>query len=982
MKESAVRKKIRGARARKVIDRLPASQGWHSTDEDEIDRRRERAEREPIEIRPLEPDHPVFGTFAVGAAGGPVYEVEIRSLAVRANSCGCPDHRVNGLGTCKHVEAVGVRLQKKLGRRFEATAGAGGERIEIYLKTTAEERRVAILWPKTVRRTSKLGESLLPFFGEDGSLLADPRTTLPVLLDRVAGLSKAEGGRVRLSRHLAAWRAEQERRARRTAAKEAFLADVAAGKRSLHLVRHRLYPYQEQGALHLAFTERALLGDEMGLGKTVQAVAACELLRQLRGIERVLVVCPASLKAEWEEQIAKFTGLPSRLIYGPRAERLRQYREGAFFYLTNYEQVVVDGPDIQRLLAPDVVILDEAQRIKNWQTKTAQAVKQLQSPYAFVLTGTPIENRIDDIYSIAQFLDPGLFGPLFRFNRDFYELDDRGRAVGYKNLGELHRRLKPILLRRRKEEVETELPGRTVNTYFVAMEPEQKTRYEEYNDRVAKLIHIAERRPLTPAEFDRLQKFLACMRMLCDTPYILDRECRICPKLSELEEILAEQLADPERKILIFSEWERMLDLVRDLVREMGVGFAWHTGSVPQPARREEIRRFKDSPDCRVFLSTDSGSVGLNLQAASVVINLDLPWNPARLEQRIARAWRKHQTRSVQVIHLVTEDSIEHRMMHRLAGKKALAEGVLDGRGDLESLPLPSGRAAFLSRLEEILGTSRLAEHQPADGGEATLQLEPEARVQALEPGVEPAERFRRELVANLGEGLLLLEHQVGGDGRETLLAVVETLDAADAGAVGARAEEALTRSFEGLVPPCFELLDRTTYETLLRLAKQGIVQFRPEGRITLHQASSIGEAEPSQRERRLIRAREAVARGERKLRMASLLAGGGFAAEALPALSEALDHALRGLAHLAGAEVPEEGPFPLASPVALLLGQGDAPAQGAIALRARLTAADGSTPIADELAQEWVSLGESLLPEIGEVLNREALGGGLAVGG
>lgn len=980
MKESTVRKKIRGARARKVIDRRPPLQGWHSTDEDEIERRRERAAKEPIEIRSLEPDHPVFGTFAAGASGGPVYEVEIRSLWQRANSCGCPDHRVNGLGTCKHVEAVVARLQKKLGRRFAAAAEAGGERIEIFLKTTAEAPRAAILWPQAARRTSKLGEALLPFFGEDGTLLADSRCALPVLLDRLAGLSKAEAGRVRLSRHLAAWRSEQERRARRAAAKEAFLADVAAGKRSLHLVRHRLYPYQEQGALHLAFTERALLGDEMGLGKTVQAVAACELLRQLRGIERVLVVCPASLKAEWEEQIAKFTGLPSRLIYGPRAERLRQYREPSFFYLTNYEQVVVDGPEIQRLLAPDVVILDEAQRIKNWQTKTAQAVKRLQSPYAFVLTGTPIENRIDDIYSIAQFLDPGLFGPLFRFNRDFYELDDRGRAVGYKNLGELHRRLKPILLRRRKEEVETELPGRTVNTYFVAMEPEQKTRYEEYNDRVARLIHIAERRPLTPTEFDRLQKYLACMRMLCDTPYILDRDCRICPKLPELEEILAEQLADPERKILIFSEWERMLELVRDLVREMGVGFAWHTGSVPQPARREEIRRFKDAPDCRIFLSTDSGSVGLNLQAASVVINLDLPWNPARLEQRIARAWRKHQTRSVQVIHLVTENSIEHRMMHRLAGKKALAEGVLDGRGDLESLPLPSGRAAFLSRLEEILGTSRLVELPATEREEERPQLEAASRDQATEPPVvEPVERFRRELVANLGEGLLLLERQVGGDGRETLLAVVETPSAAAAGTVRARAEEALTHSFEGLVPPRFELLDRATYETLLRLAEQGIVQLRPEGRITLHQAPSLGEAEPSQRERRLMVAREALGRGERKLRMASLLAGGGFAAEALPALSEALDHALRGLAHLAGAEVPEEGPFQLASPAALLLGQGDTPTQGAIALRARLAAANGTAPIAEELAQEWVSLGESLLPELGEILNRAALGGGLA---
>ena len=259
-----------------------------------------------------------------------------------------------------------------------------------------------------------------------------------------------------------------------------------------------LYPYQQEGMLHLAFTERALLADEMGLGKTVQAIAACELLRRLRGIERVLVVCPASLKGEWEEQIARFTGLPSRIIAGPRAQRLAQYGEGAFFYLANYEQILIDGDDVQQRLAPDVIVLDEAQRIKNWQSRTAQAVKRLRSPYAFVLTGTPLENRIDEIYSIVQFLDPSLLGPLFRFNREFYVLDERGRPAGYRNLDELHRRLAPVLLRRRKEEVEGQLPGRTDKHYFVPLEDEQIPRYAEYERRVAQILAAARRRPAPP----------------------------------------------------------------------------------------------------------------------------------------------------------------------------------------------------------------------------------------------------------------------------------------------------------------------------------------------------------------------------------------------------------------------------------------------------------------------------------------------------
>src|SRR5260370_22352237 len=167
--------------------------------------------------------------------------------------------------------------------------------------------------------------------------------------------------------------------------------------------------------MHLAFGERALLADEMGLGKTVQAIAACELVGRRKGIERVLVVWPASLKAEWEEQISRFSERSIRLVFGPRAQRLASYRDPAFFTIVNYEQVLGDADEINAILKPDIVVLDEAQRIKNWQTKPARRVKSLRSPYAFVLTGTPVENRIDGLYSIIQYLDPEILGPLFRF---------------------------------------------------------------------------------------------------------------------------------------------------------------------------------------------------------------------------------------------------------------------------------------------------------------------------------------------------------------------------------------------------------------------------------------------------------------------------------------------------------------------------------------------------------------------------------------
>lgn len=883
-----------GRKPARTAARPSSSAGWRSTDEEEIARRRARAAAEPLEIEPagLPGEPPVFATFHAGSGGSLSYEVEIRSLSERSNSCSCPDHQVNTLGTCKHVEAVLLWL-KASPRRLARAARDGNPRAEVFLRRTGEQPEVRIEWPAGVSKRSTLYRRLQPFFTADGALLGDPATALPALARTVEELPAEARAQVRLSRQLPPWVEDQRRRAARGAARAGFLAEVAAGRASLDVVKLPLFPYQQEGMLHLAFTERALLADEMGLGKTVQAVAACELLRRLRGITRVLVVSPASLKAEWQEQIARFTDLPSTFIQGPRAARLRQYRDAGgrrtdgFFYLAHYEQILHDAADVQNLLAPDVVILDEAQRIKNWQAKTAQAVKRLRSPYAFVLTGTPIENRIDEIYSIVQFLDPALFGPLFRFNRDFYELDERGRPCGHRNLGELQRRLAPVLLRRRKDAVEDQLPDRTVSHHRVGMDPEQHERYHEYNARVSRLLALAERRPLTPEELDQMQRWLACMRMLCDTPYILDADCRVCPKLPELREILENALSGEGTKVLVFSEWERMLELVREMVQEMGVGFAWHTGSVPQPARRQEIRRFKDDPECRLFLSTDSGGVGLNLQAANVVVNLDLPWNPARLEQRIARAWRKHQTRPVHVVNLVTEDSIEQRMIPLLERKQALADGVLDGRGDLAEQPLASGRAAFLEKVAAVLGTPA----PPPDPA-------------------PPLARFRDEAMARWDERLLLLEARTPpAAGRETVLAVLDRTEGGEREQAEALLRERLGEAAE---PPAVELIDRATYAAIERLIAAGVLQFTSPNAAALHRSPLLDrrtdvegpDARAAEEARqRARRAREAFGQAERKVRMAAALAGGGFPVEGLPLLREGIERTVEALAGLAGQE-------------------------------------------------------------------------------
>ena len=865
------RKKAGSGSWRLQDDRPPTFKGWISTDADEIGRREWRGRTEIVEVHALDEDLRPFCDYRVTSSSGSSYTVEIRSLDTHVNSCECHDHRINRLGTCKHVEGVLHRLRggrAASARRGKPKTRESSGRIEIFLDER-DGRAVRMTVPEAVEHAAPalVQESARHY----RSLRRDSRKALDALHD----MARAHPDRLRISRRLQGWIEVRQARGRRRRERTRFEAVLEAGRRSFDFLKHPLLPYQVEGSLHLAFGERMLLADDMGLGKTVQAIAACALLRDLRGIERVLVVSPASLKAEWEEQIAKFSDLPSTIVFGGYPARREAYRRGTFFTLCNYEQVVADGRNLLDALRPDVVILDEAQRIKNWQTKTANAVKKLRSRYAFVLTGTPLENRIDEIYSIVQFLDPDLLGPLFRFNREFYALDEKGRAIGFQNLDELARRVSSVMLRRRKEEVESELPGRTTKTFFVPMTETQTSTYEDFELYVKRLARLAAKRPLTKEEFDRLQRYLACMRMVCDTPYILGDENRDCPKMEEMERLLPDLLEDPERKIIVFSEWVRMLELVREYAGAAGIDFAWHTGSVPQPRRRAEIRRFREDPDCRLFLSSESGGVGLNLQVADTVINMDQPWNPARLEQRIARAWRKHQTRPVAVINLVSEYTIEHRMLGLLEAKRTLADGVLDGRGDLSEIPLPTGRAAFMERLNAVLDAQ--AEAVAAAAADASRAL-------------TAVERLRDDLVVAHGA---TLQRVFASDGDEAVLVVLALPPD------GIAEEE---RRLAGTSELNVKVIDPATHETMVRLAEAGLIAL-PGGE--LREVYPASGAERPESDGRVLRAKALAERAEHKLKAAVLLVGGGFAEEAHAPAVEAARLAVASLAALRGKPEP-----------------------------------------------------------------------------
>src|SRR5215469_4348506 len=374
--------------------------------EQQIAERRERAAAAITKVLKRPSGEP-YGDYLVKSASGRVYRVAMRGPGLFENYCSCPDFAINTLGTCKHIEALLLRLGKRYGKSLKsrkfARARASislqyGETISVRLRLPAH--------PSPALR--KLAEE---YFDPAGVL----RPGYYRGFDRVfEAFRRADLDAVVYSDVLEYLDRENEL-AQGLDLERQLLAKLRHGQNPLKgIVKTKLLPYQERGAIFAGCRGRVVLADDMGLGKTVQALAATEMLRLRRGIQRVLVVAPASVKYQWKTEIEKFTDLPAQVIEGLLPRRRQLYATPAFFNLSSYELVLKDVRYLHEL-APDLIILDEAQRIRNWTTATARTIKQLKSRYAFVLTGTPLENKLEELFSVVEFIDGRRLGPAFRF---------------------------------------------------------------------------------------------------------------------------------------------------------------------------------------------------------------------------------------------------------------------------------------------------------------------------------------------------------------------------------------------------------------------------------------------------------------------------------------------------------------------------------------------------------------------------------------
>ena len=664
---------------------------------------------------------PVFSDFRVdNPASGSRYRVAIRGRALGQNFCSCPDFATNDLGTCKHIEFTLARLESRRGGKAALARGIQADYSEIWLDY-AGLRRVRFRAAKSCPPVL-LARAEQAFDATAGWTL--PRDRLDGL-DTLLRVAQDAGHELRCHDDVWQFVAQIRDAEHRRETLAASYPKAAQDKALAKLLKVRLYPYQAEGALFAARAGRALIGDEMGLGKTIQAVAAAELFARHFGVQRVLVVCPTSLKHQWRGEFARFSERAAQVIHGLRTRRQLQYLEDVFCKITHYETLARDA-DLIDAWAPELVIADEAQRIKNWNTIAARALKRIASPYALVLTGTPLENRLEELISIVQFVDPHRLGPTWRLLDEHQVRDEAGRVIGYRALDRIGQTLAPVMLRRRKAEVLTQLPARVDQRIFVPLTPQQRVHHDDNGDIVARIVSRWRRTGyLSDADQRRLQCALQNMRMACNSTWLLDHETDHGHKVDELMIVLDELLEDPAAKAVVFSQWLGTHELIVRRLAHAGGRRRWghvlFNGSVPGDKRGALVEQFHNDPDCRLFLATDAGGVGLNLQhAAAVVVNMDLPWNPAVLEQRIGRVHRMGQSRGVQVVNFVGQGSIEEGMLAVLAFKKSMFAGVLDG-GANEVFLQGTRLSQFMKSVEQVAGAMGEADADPAAEAPAAI---------------------------------------------------------------------------------------------------------------------------------------------------------------------------------------------------------------------------------------------------------------------
>lgn len=431
-------------------------------------------------------------------------------------------------------------------------------------------------------------------------------------------------------------------------------------------IKASLRSYQETGVRWMSMLSHynlgGILADDMGLGKTVQAITF--ILSNLKKDESVLITAPASLTYNWASEFEKFTDeIDFAVIDGTKAERSKEIQEKHQIYITSYGSFLKDFEDYQDKKL-NYLLLDEAQVVKNYSSKTNKSLSALNVEHTFALSGTPLENRIEEIWAIFQVVMPGFLPKREKFNKMEPSV--------------ISRLIQPFIMRRKKEDVLEELPEKMEITVYNQLADDQKVIYLAQLELMQKQVLEMDSAALSRSRIEILAG-ITRLRQICNTPALfMDDYKGSSGKLERLRELLA-QIKDSGHRPLIFSQFTKVFPHIEKLMEEQEMTAYKLTGSTPIKDRLSMVQAFNAGSRDAFLVSLKAGGVGLNLTSADVVILVDLWWNPAVEEQAIARAHRMGQKNTVEVIRLITKGTIEEKIMEIQERKKDLIANVLEG---------------------------------------------------------------------------------------------------------------------------------------------------------------------------------------------------------------------------------------------------------------------------------------------------------------
>lgn len=505
-----------------------------------------------------------------------------------------------------------------------------------------------------------------------------------------------------------------------------------------------LFPYQEEAVERMVDRGQMLLGMVMGAGKTPTTIAAVEELFTQGELDRVLVIVPASLKYQWKREISKFSDARSIVIDGPPSNRSKLWRmsRDCRYVIVNPETLANDVPHVGRY---QCVVVDEATMIKNRTAKRTRLIKRIgrSAGYRFALTGQPIENRPEELFSIMEFVDKEVLGDFKTFDRTFIVRDHWGKPTRYRNLDVMHNAMSDCMIRKTREDIKDQLPTIVHQLIPVSFDTKTAQVYKRISEDL--LYHIKQAVRQGGGGFSlwhhynssegneaqgQIMSRLTVLRMLCDNPELVresamsytDKTTKVgsqyahqinndgwlsgvksTPKLDACIEYIRDVLeADPANKVVLFSFFKRNLQLIKEATKDLADSVLF-MGGMSAEERDVAKSKFADNPNCRLFLSSDAGGYGVDLPMANYLISYDLPWSSGKLEQREARIIRlSSQFDQVTITTFVMRGSIEERQYDMLQLKRSVNEAFVDGKHH----DVDSGFEITLDTLSSFLSTS------------------------------------------------------------------------------------------------------------------------------------------------------------------------------------------------------------------------------------------------------------------------------------